>query len=76
MRPFLPIGFRPLRKADLADPKLRQGLAKFMPGIDLDDPATQAALRDFRMPLGLIDQLRGLSRRIWRLRRDRPRRCW
>ena len=64
VRPFLPIGFRPLRKADLADPRLRQGLAKFMPGLDLDDPATQAALRDFRVPLGLIDQIRGLSRRM------------
>lgn len=64
VRPFLPIGFRPLRKADLADPRLRQGLAKFMPGLDLDDPATQAALRDFRVPLGLIGQVRGLSRRM------------
>lgn len=63
-RPFLPIGFRPLRKADLADPRLRQGLAKFMPGLDLDDPSTQAALRDFRVPLGLIDQVRDLSRRM------------
>ncbi len=63
-RPFLPIGFRPLRKADLADTRLRQGLAKFMPGLDLDDPSTQAALRDFRVPLGLIDQIRGLSRRM------------
>lgn len=64
VRPLLPIGFRPLRKADLTDPKLRQGLAKFMPGLDLDDPAAQAALRDFRVPLGIIDQVRGLSRRM------------
>ncbi len=64
VRPLLPIGFRPLRKADLADPKLRQGLAKFMPGLDLDDPSAQAALRAFRVPLGLIDQVRGLSRRM------------
>jgi carboxylesterase len=64
VRPFLPIGFRPLRKADLADPNLRQGIAKFMPGLDLDDPAAQAALREFRVPLGLIDQVRGLSRRM------------
>lgn len=64
VRPFLPIGFRPLLKADLADPKLRQGLSKFMPGFDLDDPAAQTALRAFRVPLGLIDQVRGLSRRM------------
>jgi esterase/lipase len=65
VRPFLPIGFRPLRKADFGDPRLRQGIAKFVPGIDLDDPATQAAMRDFRVPLGLIDELRALSRRTW-----------
>jgi len=63
-RPFLPAGFRPLAKADFADPRLRQGMVKFMPGLDLDDPATQAAMRDFRVPLGLIDQVRGLSRRM------------
>ncbi len=65
VRPFLPIGFRPLRKADFGDPKLRRGIAKFMPGLNLDDPATQAAMRDFRLPLSLIDQVRGLSRRMW-----------
>ena len=64
VRPLLPIGFRPLRKADFANPQLRQGLAKFMPGLDLDDLAVQAAMRDFRVPLRLIDQLRGLSRRM------------
>lgn len=64
VRPFLPIGFRPLRKADFGDPKLRQGIVKFMPGLNLDDPATQAAMRDFRVPLGLIDQVRALSRRM------------
>ncbi len=65
VRPFLPIGFRPLRKADFGDPKLREGIAKFMPGLNLDDPATQTAIRDFRVPLGLIDQVRTLSRRMW-----------
>jgi len=65
VRPFLPIGFRPLRKADFGDPKLREGIARFVPGVNLDDPATQAAMRDFRLPLGLIDQVRMLSRRMW-----------
>lgn len=65
LRPFLPIGFRPLRKADFSSPQLRQGISKFMPGLNLDDPAAQAAMRDFRVPLGLIDQLRTLSRRLW-----------
>ncbi len=62
VRPFLPLGFRPLRKANFGNPQLRLGIAKFMPGINLDDPATQEAMRDFRLPLGMIDQVRGLSR--------------
>lgn len=63
VRPFLPIGFRPLRNADLADPRVREGIARFAPGLDLDDGETQRIVRDFRVPLGLIDQLRAVSRR-------------
>lgn len=62
VRPFLPLGFRPLRRADLTRPQLREGIANFMPGVDLDDPQVQATVRDFRVPLGLIDQVRGVSR--------------
>ncbi len=62
VRPFLPLGFRPLRKADFNNPQLREGIAKFMPGVNLDDTATQQAMRDFRLPLSLIDQVRGLSK--------------
>jgi esterase/lipase len=65
VRPFLPIGFRPLRGADFRDPRVRQGIAKLIPGLNLDDPATQAAIRDLELPLSLIDQLRALSRRMW-----------
>ena len=64
VRPFLPVGFRPLRKADFGNPQLRQGLGRFLPGIDLDNSEVQAAMRDFRVPLGLIDQMRLLSRRV------------
>ena len=62
MRPFLPLGFRPLRKADFNNPQLRQGIARFLPGINLNDSSTQQAMRDFRLLLSLIDQVRGLSR--------------
>jgi carboxylesterase len=62
VRPFLPLGFRPMRRSDLRSPELRAGITGFMPGLDLDDPQVQAAVRDFRVPLALIDQLRGLSR--------------
>lgn len=63
VRPFLPIGFRPMRKANFDSPEMRAGIAKFMPGVDLDDPAVQAAVREFRVPLGLIDQIRAVSRK-------------
>jgi len=65
VRPFLPVGFRPLRRADFRDPRLRQAIAQWMPGLNLDDPANQAALRDFRLPVGPMDQVRRLSRRMW-----------
>jgi carboxylesterase len=63
VRPFLPIGLRPMRKANFDSEQMRAGMMKFMPGIDLDDPAVRAAIRDFRVPLGLIDQIRAVSRK-------------
>jgi carboxylesterase len=66
IRPFLPTGFRPMRKADFDSPQLRAGITKFMPGIDLDDAAVRGAIRDFRVPLGLIDQIRAISRKAQR----------
>jgi carboxylesterase len=63
VRPFLPIGFRPMRKANFDSPEMRSGMGRFMPGVDLDDPAVRSAIRDFRVPLGLIDQIRAVSRR-------------
>ncbi len=66
VRPFLPIGLRPMRKANFDSPQMREGMAKFMPGIDLDDLAVRSAIRDFRVPLGLIDQIRAVSRKAQR----------
>jgi pimeloyl-ACP methyl ester carboxylesterase len=62
VRPFLPASFRPLRNANLNDPRLREAISKFMPGINLEDPDAQRALREFRAPLSLIDQVRAVSR--------------
>ena len=64
VRPFLPVGFRPLRKADFSDPRLAAGIRGFMPDVDLGDPQVQAAMRDFRVPLSLIDQVRTAGRRM------------
>jgi pimeloyl-ACP methyl ester carboxylesterase len=64
VRPFLPPGFRPLRKSDLSEPRLAAGIRGFMPDVDLEDPQVQAAMRDFRVPLSLIDQVRAAGRRM------------
>jgi carboxylesterase len=62
IRPFLPLSFSPMRKADFTSEQLRRGITNFIPDLDLDDPDVQAAIRGFRVPLGLIDQLRAVSR--------------
>jgi hypothetical protein len=45
LRPFLPSSFRPLSKANFDDPRFREGISKFLPGADLDDPEAQESLR-------------------------------
>jgi esterase/lipase len=46
--------FRP----NFADPETRQGILKFMPGINLDDPAVQTAILNFEIPIRMIDSIR------------------
>jgi carboxylesterase len=52
--------FKPFRlvKLDFSDPEVRQNMAQFMPGADMDDPAVQRAIQDFKMPTNTLDQLR------------------
>jgi len=56
LRPFAR-GLKPLKNADFSDPGLREGITGFMPGIDLEDPAVQETIREFRIPAGLITQI-------------------
>jgi carboxylesterase len=51
---------RPFRliKLDFSNPDTRKSIAQFMPGIDLDDPTAQAAIRDFAIPVKMFDELR------------------
>ena len=53
---------QPFKKADFADPRIRQAVGGVMPDVDVDDPAVQAALRQLRIPAGLFDQLLDLGR--------------
>jgi carboxylesterase len=66
LRPFLPRYFRPLRKADLRDQKLRHSLQDFFPDVDLGDPAVQSWLRDLQVPLSVIDQIMKTGTRGYR----------
>jgi alpha-beta hydrolase superfamily lysophospholipase len=55
--PFLPRYVRPLRKADLTDPRLRHAIGRYLPGIDLDDPEIQTEIRDLTIPISLLGQV-------------------
>jgi pimeloyl-ACP methyl ester carboxylesterase len=54
---FLP-QVRPFRRANFADPRFRANLQNFMPDADLDDPAVQAAIRELRLPVHVLGQVR------------------
>ncbi len=51
---------RPFRlfKPNFSDPRFRQGMEGFLPGVDWDDPAAQAAMRDFTVPVAVLDEVR------------------
>ena len=49
---------KPFRPANFADPKFRATLAEFMPDADLDDAAVQAAIRELRLPVRVLGQVR------------------
>jgi carboxylesterase len=66
LRPFLPRYFRPMKKADLQDPKLRRSLQDFFPDIDLNDPDVQNWLRDLQVPISVIDQIMKTGKRGYR----------
>jgi carboxylesterase len=57
LRPFLPGSFRPFRGASFANPQFRHAVAGLMPGLDLEDPQVQQAVREIPLPLSLIEQV-------------------
>ena len=58
LRPLLPRSFRPLRRADFANPQLRRFVANFFPQANLDNPQTQEDLRQIDVPLSIVNQVR------------------
>lgn len=43
---------------DFRDPETRKGIARFLPDADLDDPAVQREVREFRLPIAMFNQIR------------------
>jgi carboxylesterase len=60
---------RPFRllPMDFNDPRLRKGMGRFLPNVDLDDPQVQLAMRDFAVPIDLIAEIRQAGLEAWRL---------
>jgi carboxylesterase len=56
-RTLLPPGFAVFSRVDLADPEVRGAMASLLPGLDLDDPAVVAGLRELRIPTVALEQL-------------------
>jgi carboxylesterase len=47
-----------LFRLDFANPEVRRGLANFAPGLDLDDPEVQQAIRELALPTAALDEVR------------------
>jgi carboxylesterase len=67
--PFLPLArrvirdLRPFRDADFSSPAIRQVFQAIDPDLDLEDLSVQAVLRDLRLPLSALDELRRTGER-------------
>ncbi len=53
-------------KIDFNDARTRRDIGNFLPGVDLDDPATQQAIRELRIPMRIVDQVRTVGNEAWR----------
>ncbi len=66
--PVLRLLFRtvqPFKNANFADPVERQNIQTVLPEADLDDAATQQALRQFAVPRQILDQVRAVGKRAY-----------
>lgn len=59
LHPFLP-QVKPFKlfKPDFKNPEFRDGIKKFMPTFDFDNPQHQLAIRDFAIPVRVFAQIR------------------
>jgi esterase/lipase len=54
-----------LIKLDFHDPEFQRGMALFMPEADLDDPAIQQGIRDFRVPVRIFAEIQKVGQSGW-----------
>jgi carboxylesterase len=57
--------FRPFLRANFRNRRTRTMLLAFLPGVDLDDPAVQMALRQWRVPVSLFGQVLQAGIQAW-----------
>lgn len=55
-----------MMKTEIDDPRLLENIRDFLPEVDLNDPQTIAAIREFEVPVGMFDELRQVGRAGWR----------
>jgi carboxylesterase len=53
---------KPFKRANLADPRLREFFEGLLPELDLSDPATKSAIRQLRIPTTFVDQVFSLGK--------------
>lgn len=55
--------FKPFRlfEPDFTDPNVRESIQRFMPEADLDDPEIRAGIKDFAIPVRMMDHVRILG---------------
>ncbi len=66
LKPFIR-AVSPFKKVDFSDPQVRQNIANFLGGLDLDDPETQQTLREIRVPTRIFGELNQLGQVAYRL---------
>lgn len=55
-----------LMKTEIDDPRLLKNIRDFLPEVDLTNPQTIAAIRNFEVPVGMFDELRQVGLAGWR----------
>jgi carboxylesterase len=65
LHPVAAQSFRPFLRANFRNRRTRTMLLAFLPGVDLDDPAVQMALRQWRVPVALFGQVLQAGIQAW-----------